>query len=155
MCKIDEDLLKSGLAHRVIFDGESLSDRLDDAEQSAELHGRVGDVEMEQALMHVLENGSRKTGFDRLLDLSDSGFSRLFFAALHLDHQSVTFAKLALEVLGAAQTSELAVDHDRDSRTQRFTLFHAVGYKTSQRNVLDLYRYHFLITIPISCVANY
>lgn len=68
------------------------------------------------------------------MDLSDRGVGRVL-AALHLDHQSVTFAKFALEVLGAAQTSELAVYHDRDSRTQCFTLFHAVKYSTVQCSV--------------------
>ena len=43
----------------------------------------------------------------------------------HLDHQCVALAKLRLEVLRAAQTFELPVDHDGNACAQSITLLHA------------------------------
>ena len=88
--------------------------------------------------MDVLENA---TG-ERLLDEGHDGLCVGDVAVVRvadLDDESESLAELVLEMLYAAETLELAVDHDGETRAQRLAFLHAgtranEGHASNNRN---------------------
>ena len=79
---------------------------------------------MQQPLVDVLENAAG----ERLLDEGHDGLRVGDVAVVRvadLDDESESLAKLVLEMLYAAETLELAVHHDGETRAQRLTFLHA------------------------------
>lgn len=58
--------------------------------------------------------------------------------ALDLADQTVPFTELALEMLGGAQTPELTVHHDHQSRAQRLAFLHAENSRTDVTEITHL-----------------
>ena len=71
----------------------------------------------------TFKHGSNDILFDELFDNQDL----VVGVALALDDERVAFAILALQMLHAAETLELAVDHDAETTRERLALLHAVG----------------------------
>ena len=84
--------------------------------------------------MQILQRGTGEGLFDEVAHSTDSLLDQLIAVATHhLRDDRVTVAELVLQTLRAAQTLELAVDHDRHARAQRLALLHTT---TTQNSVI-------------------
>ena len=136
--QMKKDLLEFRLRHHVVLDGELGLDALDESEQSRERVRRVAliyvYVDVAFALLAQL-NGALEGAKDELdeghhvLGALGVGCCRagLRRRRCQLDQKREAAAVAALQVMQAAQTLELAVDHYADVGAQRFRLLHAFG----------------------------
>lgn len=81
---------------------------------------------MGEAHVHALPIAAQST-WESLLHEGLEGLQLALLISPRFGQQGVATAKLALQVLGAAQALELPVHHDGQPRAQRLALLHAVG----------------------------
>ena len=131
-CKVQEDLFQCRLTDTVVFKLQALPRALHRSEQPRPAHSLATHLIVDVAVVQILQCGAGEGLFDEVAHLTDSLLDQLIAVATHhLRDDRVTIAELVLQTLRAAQTLELAVDHDRHARAQRLALLHTTTTQNS------------------------
>ena len=126
--KQQEDVLQGGLRQRVVLDeGVDFLGQLHGLEERVPRGVRVGHVEVEVVLVLVLDLAVGEAAGHVGLERGDAGaVEDGGVGAEQLDDDGEALAELVLQVLGAAEAAELALDHDGDPVAEGLALLHAV-----------------------------
>ena len=126
--KVQKDLLEFGLSDQIVLDGEGGLVGFDQREGLGEGRGRVVvDVDVEEAVSVLFECAQLETGddeADEAVDVVGLG-DTVVVDQSDLGEESVALAVPVLQVLQAAQTLKLPVDHDSDVGAEGFCFIHA------------------------------
>ncbi len=130
--KVQKDLVQRRLADRIVLEVVLVLRFLHRSEDLGPGELLVADLILDKAVVEVLENGTRENFLNIIHQLLNLSVKSGFFGVLilpdarrsHGCNHSVALTKLGLQMLWAAQTFELAVHHDGESRTEGFTFLH-------------------------------